>query len=394
MDFNEQKIRNYSYFVGSYCQSLHYQRRTKEKKLECTTKVVYRLLVRNHLTFRIGTHIGQEHSENYKEKMFEFIKLVESYRKCNDLELDQIANMDETPLFLNMARTRAIAKIGSKTVNIKTHGQEKVRVIVILWIVADGTKLPPVVVFKGNPNGRVAKELEKHPLVESKQLFAFWQNKAWNNKDVMKKWINVVWRKYAHFKLKKKNMLVLDEASVHKIPEIKKSLELSETKVMMIPGGRTWYLLPIDVSINKPFKDGIRKKYNEYWLEKGDIKVSRNEILNWVGEVWYDDNLTSYMIEKSFKKAGITLNIDGSEDDLFIANNDEEVEEIVAEADQMVEEADNEEKVYIEIVNEKVDESINDISSVAFAESNDEEKKKKKFIEYVKIQKSIGKKVN
>ena len=51
----------------------------------------------------------------------------------------------------------------------------------------------------------------------------------------MKKWINFVWRKYAHFKLKK-NILVLDEASVHKIPEIKKSLELSETKVMMIAG--------------------------------------------------------------------------------------------------------------------------------------------------------------
>ena len=92
----------------------------------------YRLLVRNHLTFRVGTHISQEHSENYKEKMFEFIKLVENYRKCNDLELDQIGNMDETSLFLNMARTRTIAKIGSKTVNIKTHGQEKVRVTVIL----------------------------------------------------------------------------------------------------------------------------------------------------------------------------------------------------------------------------------------------------------------------
>ena len=104
----------------------------KKKSLSALQKWCYRLLVRNHLTFRVGTHIGQEHSENYREKMFEFIKLVENYRKYNDLELDQIANMDETPLFLNMARTRTIAKIGSKTVNIKTHGQEKVRVTVIL----------------------------------------------------------------------------------------------------------------------------------------------------------------------------------------------------------------------------------------------------------------------
>ena len=44
----------------------------------------------------------------------------------------------------------------------------------------------------------------------------------------------------------------------------------------------------------------------------------------------------------------------------------------------MVEEADNEEKVDIEILNEKVDESIDDISSVAFAESDDEEEKEEK----------------
>ena len=94
------------------------------------------------------------------------------------------------------------------------------------------------------------------------------------------------------------NMLVLDEVSMHKIPEIKKSLELSETKVVMISGGLTWYLQSLDFSINKPFKDGIIKKYNEYWLEKGDIKVSRKEILNWVRQECYDGKLTSYMIKK------------------------------------------------------------------------------------------------
>ena len=43
----------------------------------------------------------------------------------------------------------------------------------------------------------------------------------------------------------------------------KKSLELSDTKVMMILGGLTRYLKPLDASIKKPFKDGIRKKYNK-----------------------------------------------------------------------------------------------------------------------------------
>ena len=64
---------NKLYFVRSYSQSFHYQGRTKEKSLSAFQKWCYRLLVRNHLTVRAGTHISKEHSENYKEKMFELI---------------------------------------------------------------------------------------------------------------------------------------------------------------------------------------------------------------------------------------------------------------------------------------------------------------------------------
>ena len=78
---------------------------------------------------------------------------------------------------------------------------------------------------------------------------------------------------------------------------------------------------------------------------------------------------------------------------IFLNNYQEEVEKIiakanqmvaeadqmVAEADQMAPEADNEENVNIEIVNEKFDESIDDISSVAFAESDEEEVKEEKL---------------
>ena len=119
-------------------------------------KWCYILLVRNHLTFRAGTHVGQELPENYLDKMFKFIKLNEAYREQNFLELSQIANKDENLIFLNMVKTKTIAKIGSKTVNIKIHGQDKVRVTTILWIVEDGIKLSTMLIFKGEPNGRIA----------------------------------------------------------------------------------------------------------------------------------------------------------------------------------------------------------------------------------------------
>ena len=103
-----------------------------------------------------------------------------------------------------MAITKTIAKIGFKKVNIKTHGQDKVRVTAVLWIVEVGTKLAPMLIFKGEPNGRIVKDIEKQLLVESKQVFAYWHKKAWNNADIMKKWVNAVWRRYAHFKFKRR----------------------------------------------------------------------------------------------------------------------------------------------------------------------------------------------
>ena len=70
-------------------------------------------------------------------------------------------------------------------------------------------------------------------------------------------------------------MLLMDDASMNKILEIKRSVELSETKVMMIPGGLTKYLQPLDVSINKPLKVEIRRK--EYCIENANLKVSQNK---------------------------------------------------------------------------------------------------------------------
>ena len=79
-----------------------------------------------------------------------FIKFNENLRKDNDFSLTQVANMDETPLFINMAVIKIIVEIWSKEVNIKTHSRIIVHVTAILWIVADGTKLPLMLLFKGN----------------------------------------------------------------------------------------------------------------------------------------------------------------------------------------------------------------------------------------------------
>ena len=73
----------------------------------------------------------------------------------------------------------------------------------------------------------------------------------------------------------------------------------------MIPEGLTRYLQSLNLSINKTFKDELRKKYTDYLMEtkKSNAKVSQNDLINWVWEVWYSKSISSNKIRKSFKEA-------------------------------------------------------------------------------------------
>ena len=87
----------------------------------------------------------------------------------------------------------------------------------------------------------------------------------------------------------------MDSSHVHISEEIK-NLNLSNNKrLLFMPPGLTSVLQPLNVSINKLFKDGIRNKYAEYLIKNKDIsnKVKREDIINWIADVWYSDKIIS-----------------------------------------------------------------------------------------------------
>ena len=49
-------------------------------------------------------------------------------------------------------------------------------------------------------------------------------------------------------------LLCLDTLSGHLTEEVKKAFQKCRTKLLLIPGGCTSILQPLDISINKPFK--------------------------------------------------------------------------------------------------------------------------------------------
>jgi hypothetical protein len=100
-----------------------------------------------------------------------------------------------------------------------------------------------------------------------------------------------------------------------------------DTDLPVISGGLASVLQPTDVSVNKPFKDNVRKLHMQSTAEGGhELTPTRNirrpliEIMcNWIVEAW---NMVSMKINmKSFLKTGITNALDRSEGDILWAED-------------------------------------------------------------------------
>ncbi|CAG8784772.1 10237_t:CDS:2, partial [Dentiscutata erythropus] len=96
-----------------------------------------------------------------------------------------------------------------------------------------------------------------------------------------------------------------------------KAFNTKGLEVKKIPGGTASVLQPPDVSVNKPFKNKIRRKWDE-WISNGEKEFTKHEnhkkalyelVCKWVSEVWKE--ISSEILIKSFEASGLTLNPNG-----------------------------------------------------------------------------------
>ena len=136
IEFN-RKLLNPISTTSILIKLLEYAPERKEKSISANVKYIYRFLLRNGFTFRTKTHFGQILKDDCFKQASLFLNEVREIRSKNGINSSIIANMDETPVFLNMPLTKTIVKRGSRQVIIKTQNQEKCRISVLLTIVAD-----------------------------------------------------------------------------------------------------------------------------------------------------------------------------------------------------------------------------------------------------------------
>ena len=87
--------------------------------------------------------------------------------------------------------------------------------------------------------------------------------KGWMDEKGMKTWIDLIWKKRPGGLLKNKSLLIFEKFRTHLVDSILKKLEAENTDTAVIPGGLSSVLHPLDVSLNKPFKDNVRTLWTE-----------------------------------------------------------------------------------------------------------------------------------
>ena len=78
--------------------------------------------------------------------------------------------------------------------------------------------------------------------------------------DQKKIWIEKVWRLRLGGLGRRRRLLVYDVFEAHVTESVKAAIARENTNLAVFPGGLTLLLQPLDVSLNKPFKDNVRKR--------------------------------------------------------------------------------------------------------------------------------------
>jgi hypothetical protein len=144
------------------------------------------------------------------------------------------------------------------------------------------------------------------------------QKKAWCDEDVMVHWIKDSWNPI----IKEETMLVIDVHRAQTTDNINALLKDCKTTPVHVPPGTTSLVQPVDVVFNAPFKKRVENcamqhvhdNLDDYINGKFTASERRVLLTAWIGQAWEELSANEEMIERSFKKCGISIAADGSED--------------------------------------------------------------------------------
>jgi hypothetical protein len=218
-------------------------------------------------------------------------------QKLEGCDLDDIVNMDQTPIHFSYHSNKMLDVKGRKMIHTRASTTDTKRVALAATITASGGMLPPFFIFKGKRNGRIATwEFSTFPTVGQYSC----QEKAWMDKVRMHEWVGAVLKPWkdardANNPSFHPPIIILDAYRVHQMGSMVNHIQMMGIKVLHIPDGCTYLCQPIDVGINKPIKCGLSETW-EHWMVDGegivDGQAKESCLIKWWWNDWWRTTTT------------------------------------------------------------------------------------------------------
>ena len=106
---------------------------------------------------------------------------------------------------------------------------------VVLCILANGRKLPSMIVFKGKPNATLEKRLQNFIKENNYNIKLYCHEKGWVDKILFEKWLTEIWFINYSFKPANNTVLILDQATAHSFENLEYIFEKNNSKYILIP---------------------------------------------------------------------------------------------------------------------------------------------------------------
>ena len=270
---------------------------------------MYRFMKKHNLSQRNSTHRAQE-GRNDPKLIEDFIAYTDMMCRIFEIPPERMYNFDETNLPFGMEFRHTIAPRGAKTVSVcsPTHSG---RCTAMLGCSATGEYMTPFIIFVSSSskrNGKIICECEdpqKFGLAEGIKYAV--QEKGWMSERVMLQWVNDIWSPVMAGNEYAPTLLILDAAQAHLTSAVRKALAELNTVLVIIPGGYTSKLQPMDVGANKPWKDRVRGAVEDWLFDHPTgTKPNRRFVSHWVKQSWDALKERPDIMVKTWKRIGYT----------------------------------------------------------------------------------------
>jgi len=169
--------------------------------------------------------------------------------------LQNICNMDQTPVPFEYLEGKTYNQIGEKTVWLQSSrsGWDKRQGTIQLTVFADGIpRVKPLLFFRGQGTGPTIQAERRH--YDDRVVVKF-NPTAYANSSNMLEWLD---EQLVPALESQPTLLAIDLFSGHKTEEVLDTFRAHDITPSVIPGGCTGLVQPLDVSINRPFKDILK----------------------------------------------------------------------------------------------------------------------------------------